>query len=138
MDYIKKIDDMGGMVNAIEKGYPQKEILNSAYKFQKEVESKDRIIVGVNEYSIEEELTCDILRVKPEVEERQRKRVKDLKAKRDNNKVRAAFEKIRKLAQSNENLIPAIIEGVRAYATNGEICDTLREIYGEYRAPEII
>jgi methylmalonyl-CoA mutase N-terminal domain/subunit len=138
MDYINKIDDMGGMVNAIEKGYPQKEILNSAYKFQKEVESKDRIIVGVNEYSVEEELTWEILRVKPEIEERQRKRVRDLKSKRDNDKVRAALEKIRRLAESNENLIPAIIDGVRAYATNGEICDALREIYGEYRAPEII
>jgi methylmalonyl-CoA mutase N-terminal domain/subunit len=138
MDYIKKIDDMGGMVSSIEKGYPQKEILSSAYKFQKEVESKDRIIVGVNEYSIEEELTWDILRVKPEVEERQRRRVKDLKAKRDNNIVKAALQKIRRLAESNENLMPSIIEGVRVYATNGEICDALREVYGEYRAPEII
>jgi methylmalonyl-CoA mutase N-terminal domain/subunit len=137
-EYIDKIDDMGGMVIAIEKGYPQKEILNSAYKFQKEVESKDRIIVGVNEYPIEEKLTWDILRVRPEVEEQQRKRVTDLKAKRDNNKVKAALQEIRRLAEGDKNLMPAIIEGVSVYATNGEICDALRETYGEYRAPEII
>jgi methylmalonyl-CoA mutase N-terminal domain/subunit len=137
-DYIKKIDDMGGMVNAIEKGYPQKEILNSAYMFQKEVESKDRIIVGVNEYAIEEDLAWDILRVKPEVEERQRKLVKELKSRRDKEKVSKALEKVDTLAKGNENLIPAIIEAVKVYATNGEICDALREVYGEYRAPEII
>nr|MDO8135529.1 methylmalonyl-CoA mutase family protein [Candidatus Njordarchaeum guaymaensis] len=138
MDYIKKIDDMGGMVPAIERGYPQKEILNSAYKFQKEVDSKDRIIVGVNEYAIQEQLTWEILRVKPEVEEHQRRRVKELKTKRDDKKVRNALDKIRILAQGSENLMPAIIEAVKVYATNGEICDTLREVYGEYRAPEII
>ncbi len=138
MDYITKIDDMGGMVTAIEKGYPQKEILSSAYKFQKEVESKDRIIVGVNEYAIEEELTWEILRVKPEVEERQRKRVKELKARRDSSKVEKELGKIKALAQGNENLMPAIIDAVKVYATNGEICDALREVYGEYRAPEII
>ena len=138
MEYIRKIDEMGGMVAAIERGYPQKEILSSAYKYQKEVESKDRIIVGVNEYTIDEELSWDILRVKPEVEERQRKRVKDLKSRRDTGKVNKALEKIKTLANGNENLMPAIIEAVKAYATNGEICDALREVYGEYRAPEII
>jgi methylmalonyl-CoA mutase N-terminal domain/subunit len=138
MGYIEKIDEMGGMVTAIEKGYPQKEILGSAYKFQKEVESKDRILVGVNEYSIKEELTWEILRVKPEVEERQRKRVKDLKAKRDSSKSQKALEQIKMVAQADENVMPSIIEAVRAYATTGEICDALREVYGEYRAPEII
>jgi methylmalonyl-CoA mutase N-terminal domain/subunit len=138
MDYIRKIDDMGGMIPAIERGYPQKEILNSAYKYQKEVESKDRIVIGVNEYTIEEKLSWDILRVKPEVEERQRKKVKDLKSRRDNTKVTKALEKIKTLASGNENLMLAIIEAVKAYATNGEICDALRKVYGEYRAPEII
>jgi methylmalonyl-CoA mutase N-terminal domain/subunit len=138
MQYIQKIDDTGGMIAAIEKGYPQKEILASAYKFQKEVESKDRIIVGVNEYLIEEELSWEILRVRPEIEEQQRKRVKDLKAKRDNNKVKEALDAIKGTAERDENLIPVILEGVKVYATNGEICDALREVYGEYRAPEII
>jgi methylmalonyl-CoA mutase N-terminal domain/subunit len=138
MQYIQKIDDTGGMIAAIEKGYPQKEILASAYKFQKEVESKDRIIVGVNEYLIEEELGWEILRVRPEVEEQQKKRVKDLKAKRNNSKVKDALDKIKGTAESDENLIPVILEGVKVYATNGEICDALREIFGEYRAPEII
>ncbi|WXG47086.1 MAG: methylmalonyl-CoA mutase family protein [Candidatus Atabeyarchaeum deiterrae] len=138
MGYIEKIDEMGGMVTAIEKGYPQKEILGSAYKFQKEVESKDRIIVGVNEYSIKEELTWEILRVKPDVEERQRKRVKDLKARRDSGKSQKALEQIKMVAQADENLMPSIMEAVKAYATTGEICDALREVYGEYRAPEII
>ncbi|WXG45096.1 MAG: methylmalonyl-CoA mutase family protein [Promethearchaeati archaeon SRVP18_Atabeyarchaeia-1] len=138
MDYMKKIDDMGGMIPAIERGYPQKEILSSAYRFQKEVESKGRIIVGVNEYAIEEELSWEVLRVKPEVEERQKKRLKAFKAKRHNEEAKKALEKIRELAQGNENLMPAIIEAVRKCATNGEICDALREVYGEYRAPEII
>lgn len=138
MNYIKKIDDMGGMVTAIEKGYPQKEILGSAYKFQKEVESKDRIIVGVNEYAIEEEPTWEVLRVKAEVEEHQRERVKDLKARRDYSKVKKALEKIKTLGEGNDNLMPEIVEAVKVYATNGEICDALREVYGEYRAPEII
>jgi methylmalonyl-CoA mutase N-terminal domain/subunit len=138
LEYIKKIDDMGGMVAAIERGYPQKEILSSAYEYQKEVESKDRIIVGVNEYTIEEELSWDILRVKPEVEERQRKKAKNLKSRRDNGKVKEALDKIKTHAGGNENLMPLIIEAVKAYSTNGEICDALREVYGEYRAPEII
>jgi methylmalonyl-CoA mutase N-terminal domain/subunit len=138
MTYIKKIDDIGGMVAAIERGYPQKEILDSAYRYQKEVEGKDRIVVGVNEYTIEEELSWDILHVKPEVEERQRKKVKDLKSRRDNGKVTMALERIKTLAGGNENLMPAIIDAVKVYATNGEICDALREVYGEYRAPEII
>ena len=133
MDYIQKLDDMGGAIPAIEKGFFQKEIADSAYKYQKEIDEKERIIVGVNEYKIEEKYPIEILRIDPKVEEEQIARLQKLRRERDNRKVKEALEKLHYEAEKDVNLMPTIIEAVKSYATLGEICDVLRDVYGEYR-----
>jgi methylmalonyl-CoA mutase N-terminal domain/subunit len=137
MEYIEKIDDMGGAVVATEKGYMQREIVESAYKHQREVETKERISVGVNEFTIDEEVPIKILRVDPSVEKKQVEKLRILKNNRDNQKVKTALTELRKTAEKNENLMPPILKAVKTYATLGEICDILREVYGEYKAPSI-
>ncbi len=133
MDYIRKIDDMGGMLRAIEMGYPQKEIHESAYRYQLEIEKQQRVIVGVNKFVMKEEPPVgEILKVKPEVEKRQVERLKRLKATRDNQKVAEALEKLKEVARSEENLMPHIIDAVRVYATVGEIVKALKEVFGTY------
>jgi methylmalonyl-CoA mutase N-terminal domain/subunit len=134
-EYIRKIDEMGGAIPAIEKGFMQKEIADSAYRYQREVEEKKRVIVGVNEYTIEEEEECpiELLRVDPKVEGEQVARLQKLKRERDNRKVKELLEKLHYAAEKNENLMPTIIEAVKAYVTLGEITEVLREVYGEYK-----
>ncbi|OQX58728.1 MAG: methylmalonyl-CoA mutase [Thermotoga sp. 4484_232] len=132
MEYIKKIDEMGGMVKAIESGYVQREIHESSYRYQQSIESKETIIVGVNEFVDEELKMENILKVDPEVEEKQKARLKKLKERRDNGKVKKALQNIKKAATSDENLMPYFIEAVKVYATVGEISDALREVFGEY------
>jgi len=139
MDYIQKIDDMGGAIVAIEKGFLQKEIADSAYKYQKEVDEKKRIIVGLNEYTIEEEkCPIELLRVDPKVEKQQVVKLQKLKRERNNRKVKESLEKLHYSAEKDENLMPTIIEAVKAYATLGEITDVLRKVYGEYKELIII
>ncbi len=138
MDYIQKIDDMGGAVAAVEKGFFQKEIADSAYKYQKETDDRDRIIVGVNEYTSKEAPTIPILRIDPKAEEQQVARLQKMKRDRDHRKVEQALEKLHYKAEKDENLMPTIIEAVKAYATLGEICSVLRRVYGEYRELIII
>ncbi len=138
-EYIDKIDALGGMVKAIESGYVQREINESAYRYQLAVESGERIIVGVNKFQIEEDFPIDnILKVDPEDEERQKARLRKLKEERDNEKVKRALERVRKAAEGDENLMPPIIDAVRVYATVGEISDVLREVFGEYTEAPII
>ncbi len=133
MDYIRKIDEMGGMLRAIEMGYPQKEIHESAYRYQLEVEDKKRVIVGVNKFVMKEEPPIgEILKVKPEVEKKQIERLKKLKEKRDNVMVREALNKLVEVAKGEENLMPYIIEAVRVYATVGEIVEALKRVFGSY------
>ncbi|MCG0276053.1 MAG: methylmalonyl-CoA mutase family protein [Thermosediminibacteraceae bacterium] len=134
MEYIQKIDELGGAPKAIEKGYIQQEIQDSAYKYQQEIESGRRIVVGVNMFQVEEEPPKNLLKVDPEVEKIQRQKLNNLKATRDNIAVKNALDELSKKAASNENLMPAIINCVKAYATLGEICDTLRRVFGEYKA----
>ncbi len=131
-EYIEKIDSLGGMIKAIEEGYVQKEIQDSAYQFQKEVESKERIIVGVNEFKIEEKIKPKILKVDPEIEKVQVEKLKALRSKRDNTAVNSALSTLKEKAKTNENLIPYIFESVKVYATLGEISDVLREVFGIY------
>ncbi|MCD6450322.1 MAG: methylmalonyl-CoA mutase family protein [Thermotogaceae bacterium] len=139
MKYIEKIDSLGGMVKAIEMGYAQKEINESAYKYQLAVESGEEVIVGVNKFQVEEKVSTDnILKVDPEVEEKQKARVKKLKERRDNEKVKKALEKVKNAAENGENLMPPIIEAVKVYATVGEISNALREVFGEYTEAVII
>ncbi len=138
MEYIEKIDEMGGAVVAVERGFIQKEIHDSAYRYQKEIESKKRTIVGVNDFIIGEEPEIEILRVDPEVEKIQYQRLAKIKNERDNLKVQDSLEEIKSIARSDENLMTSIIDAVKAYATLGEICDILRDVFGEYIATEII
>lgn len=137
MKYISKIDSMGGAVAAIEKGYIQREIVESAYGYQKEIESGEKVVVGVNEFTGEEKTPIPILRVDPAVEKRQNERLNRMKGKRNNAKVNSALDKLRHVAEGDENLMPVIFEAVKAYASLGEICGVLREVFGEYRAPTI-
>ncbi|RLG90691.1 MAG: methylmalonyl-CoA mutase [Candidatus Hecatellales archaeon] len=138
MEYIHKIDDMGGAPQAIEKGFYQREIADAAYQYQKDVESKREIVVGVNEFVTGEEIPVTILKVDPEVRKRQIERLKKVKSERDNVKVKDALANLRRSAEKGENIIPATFEAIRAYATIGETSDVLREVFGEYRASTII
>jgi methylmalonyl-CoA mutase N-terminal domain/subunit len=133
MEYIQKIDQMGGMLDAIEKGYPQREIHESAYRYQKDIEANNRIVVGVNKYQIEEKPSMDILRIDSSVEQHQLGKLKKLKAERDNQKVEKSLTELKRVASSDENLMPAIVEAVKQYATLGEICDVIREVFGTYK-----
>ena len=134
-EYIKKIDEIGGAVAAIEKGYIQKEIQDSAYKWQMDVESGAKTIVGVNKFQIEEEPPKGLLKVDASVGVAQCKRLADMKAKRDNDAVKSALADLKKACQDeNENLMPHILNAVRTYATLGEICGVMREVFGEYEA----
>jgi methylmalonyl-CoA mutase N-terminal domain/subunit len=135
-DYFRKIDDMGGMVEAIEKGFPQREIQDSAYQYQKAVERGEQTIVGVNKYAMDEEpAKVDILIINEAVRDAQVERLHRVKAKRDNGAVQNALERLKRAAQNDENTMPATIEAVRAYATLGEICSALRDVYGVYEEP---
>ena len=134
-EYIKKIDDLGGAVAAIEKGYIQKEIQDSAYKWQMDVESGARVIVGVNKFQVEEEAPKNLLKVDASVGEKQKAKVEAMKAKRDNTAVQAALAELKKAcADEHENLMPHILAAVKTYATLGEICGVMREVFGEYEA----
>jgi len=133
MAYIRTIDELGGVQRAIEKNYMQKEIQDSAYTYQKEIESEDRIVVGVNKFQMEEEGASDLLYVDPKVEGQQKKKLAKLKSTRDNVLVATALEAMRNASRTDENLMPYIISAVEAYATIGEICGVLREEFGEYK-----
>lgn len=134
-EYIEKIDEMGGMLVAIEKGYVQQQIQDAAYNYQRAVESGDRVVVGVNRFRKEEaDETRELLKVDPKVGENQVRALKSVKEKRDGEAVRRALEEIRKAARDEKlNLMPPIIEAVKVYATEGEICGVLREEFGEYK-----
>ncbi|MDI6823694.1 MAG: methylmalonyl-CoA mutase family protein [Bacillota bacterium] len=133
--YIRKIDDMGGSVRAIERGYIQKEIHEAAYRYQMEVERKERLVVGVNAFEEPEEPPSGLLAVDPAVAEQQRAALERLRAERDGDACRRALENLERAARGTGNLVPPILEAVRARCTLGEICDTLRGVFGEYRAP---
>lgn len=135
MEYIEKIDDMGGIVEAIERGYPQGEIANAAYDYQKQVDDGEKVIVGVNKYVSEKETPIEILKIDETVEIEQIKRLTELKASRDGDAVRRALDGLRKAAEGDDNLMPHIIDVVKQYGTEQEICDVFREVFGTYRDP---
>ena len=135
-DYFDKIDGFGGMVEAIEAGFPQRELQESAYQYQKAVERKEQTIVGVNKYAMENELSkIDLLVIDENVRAHQLERLQMTKDRRDKGAVEIALEKVRQAAKNNENTMPATIEAVRAYATVEEICVALRDVYGIYEEP---
>ena len=135
LDYFRKIDSLGGMVPAIEKGFPQREIQDSAYQYQKAVERGDQVIVGVNKYAMEEDAPIPTLVIDESVRDHQVERLQQVRDKRDSGAVQNALEKLRQAAHKAENTMPATIEAVRAYATLGEICSALRDVYGIYEEP---
>ena len=136
-DYFARIDDMGGMVQAIERGYPQREIQEASYRFVKSVEAREKIIVGVNDFVVEEEPPVDILVIDERIERRQCDKLRRLRAERHNARVAACIAELKRVAEGNGNLMPPLLECIRAYATLGEMCDALREVFGEYQEPSI-
>ncbi len=135
MDYIGRIDRMGGMVEAIESGFPQKEIQESSYWYQKAVQKGEKVVVGVNKFQTKEVVTANILKIDETTEKKQIDNLKKLKKERNNKDVLASLKKIKAAAIGTDNLMFPIIEAVNAYASLGEICDVLREVFGEYREP---
>jgi methylmalonyl-CoA mutase N-terminal domain/subunit len=131
-DYLKRIESMGGALAAVEKGFYQSEIASASYQLQREIEKKERIVVGVNEYRIEEKTKISPLRCDTDAEEKVLLSLKRFKNGRENLAIKKALEDIKRAAEKNENLVPPIYKAVKLYATVGEICDVLRDVYGEY------
>ncbi|MDH4213361.1 MAG: methylmalonyl-CoA mutase family protein [Candidatus Thorarchaeota archaeon] len=138
LEYIEKIDQMGGATVAIENGFIQREIHNSAYDYQTSVDMKSRIVVGMNEFVVDEEQQFAYLRVNPLAEQEQIQRLKEIRSHRKNDVVKRALSALRIAAKSDDNLMPLILDAVRVYATLGEICSVLRDVFGEYKAPDIL
>jgi len=135
--YWDKVERLGGVIPSIEKGFYQREIANASYKYQKEIEDKKRTIVGVNQYKTDEETEIPILKMDEKGEERQIKRLKNLRKERDKEKVQKSLNNLRKAAEGTDNMMPYILECVHAYATLGETCQVLRDVFGEYEEPAI-
>ncbi|MBI5504762.1 MAG: methylmalonyl-CoA mutase [Deltaproteobacteria bacterium] len=137
-EYLDAIDKLGGAVKAIEHGFQQREIQQAAYTYQQAIESGDQVLVGVNRFAGKGDMSIDLLRIDPMIEKRQRERLAKVRADRDAAAVRAALDEITRRAHGTENLMPAIIDAVRAYATLGEISDAMRVAFGEFDAPVFI
>ncbi len=131
-DYFRRIDEMGGMIAAIERGFPQSEIANASYEYQRAVETKDKIMVGVNAFQSEDQ-PLELLQIDHTAEEHQEKKLADLRARRDNSRVQRTLSALRRAAEGTENTMPFILDAVRAYATLGEICDAFRDVFGSYQ-----
>jgi methylmalonyl-CoA mutase N-terminal domain/subunit len=131
-EYLKKIDTLGGAVRAIEQQFYQQEIAESAYRYQKAIEQKEKIIVGVNEFTTKETIQPSILRIDEVVQTKQIERLKKLRQQRNNSKVTSSFASLKQAAASTDNLIPYVLQCVESYATLGEISDALRKVWGEY------
>ncbi len=132
LGYFQQIDDMGGMVEAIERGFPQKEIAESSYRFQQAFERREKIMVGVNDFVQENEPRFAILYIDESAGERQLAKLERLKKTRNNDLVARALDRLRAAARSADNVMGPILDAVRAYATVGEMCDALRDVWGEY------
>ena len=137
-EYLAKIDSMGGALEAIKKGFIQTEIMRSAYNYQKAVDSGEQVVVGVNMFATEDKPTLKLLEIDEEIEKKQLKRLSKLKRERDNKRVSQVLDKVRQVAEGDQNIMPVLIEAVKAYATVGEITDALRDVFGEYREPTIV
>ncbi len=133
MEYIEKIQNLGGSVKAIESKFYQNEIANSSYEYQKAIEKKEKIIVGLNEFVTESKIQPKILRIEQTIRDKQIQRLKALKQKRNNQEVRQKLEDLKRVAETSQNLIPKILDAVESYATLGEISDALRDVWGEYK-----
>jgi methylmalonyl-CoA mutase N-terminal domain/subunit len=137
-DYFDRINDLGGVVPAIERGFFQREIAESAYRFQREIEQHERVEVGVNRYVDAEPVQIPLLKMDPEGERRQIARLQQVREERDSGAVAACLARLEGAARGDENLMPAILDAVRAYATLGEMCGVLRRVFGEYRERPVL
>src|SRR5579863_6340389 len=137
-EYLEKIDALGGMLQAIESGYIQKEIQKAAFEYQRAVESKEQIVVGVNEFQAEEERQIPTLRIDPATERDQVAKLRALRARRNGERIAVALQELERRARSDENLLPAILEAVEAYGTVGEMSDSLRRVFGEYEESAVL
>jgi methylmalonyl-CoA mutase N-terminal domain/subunit len=137
-DYIKKIDELGGAVKAIKQGYVQREIARSSYDYQRAVDSGEQAVVGVNKFNAKDEHPVNLFVFDESVEKKQIRRLKKLKQTRDNGKVESALKEVKRVAGTGANVMPALIEAVKTYATVGEITDVFREVFGEYREPSVL
>ena len=136
--YIEKIDQLGGVVSAIERGYIQKQIQKSSYQYLTDIENDNRIIVGVNKFKVEEDEKPELLKIDLKVQDQQIRKLKKLKTERDAKAVEESLKRLRSVANGDENIMPAIIESVKVYATLGEICDVLRDVFGEYKESVVL
>jgi methylmalonyl-CoA mutase N-terminal domain/subunit len=132
-DYLRRIDEMGGIIRAVEEQYPQKEIGESAYRFQREVEQGERIIVGVNGFRSDGDGPIELLKIEERVHDEQVARLKEVKTTRDAAAVQAALAKVEAACRGSDNLMPPVLEAVKAYATLGEVSDVFRKVWGQYR-----
>lgn len=138
LDYISKIDDMGGMVRAISEGYPQREIQDAAYRYQSEIEKKQKVVVGVNEFVEEDVAPSDLLKINPAIEAAQCERLEELRKRRDADGAARALAALRDAAKGSENIVPRIFDAVRARCTLGEVSDAMREVFGEHREEVVL
>jgi methylmalonyl-CoA mutase N-terminal domain/subunit len=137
-EYLGKIEVLGGMLNAIERGFVQQEIQNAAYEYQQKVDTQEAIVVGVNRFEVEEEKPIPIQRIDPALEEKQVERVRSLRGRRYVGTWKAALAGVEEAARSGQNVMPRILAAVEAYATVGEISDAMRRVFGEYREAVVI
>jgi methylmalonyl-CoA mutase N-terminal domain/subunit len=137
-DYLKKIDALGGMLKAIERGYVQQEIQNAAYEYQRQVDRQEAVVVGVNRFTMAETRTVAIQRVDEDLERRQVEGLRSLRARRDPGPWKASLKQVETAARSTDNLMPHILTAVEAYATVGEISDALRNVFGEYKEAVVV
>jgi methylmalonyl-CoA mutase N-terminal domain/subunit len=137
-EYLGKIEVMGGMLKAIERGFVQQEIQNAAYEYQQAVDREEAVVVGVNRFEVEEEKAIPIQKIDPALEPKQIERVRALRARRDSRACKDTLKKVEDAARSSENVMPRILQAVEAYATVGEISDAMRRVFGEYKEAVVI
>jgi methylmalonyl-CoA mutase N-terminal domain/subunit len=137
-DYIRRIDEMGGMIPAIERGYPQTEIANASYEYQHTIETGEQKIVGVNAFVEKNEPPIELLHIDESSQQHQLEKLKKLKARRSNERVTASLEALKRIAEGRENTMPYILDAVRAYTTLGEICDAFRDVFGTYTETSVL
>jgi methylmalonyl-CoA mutase N-terminal domain/subunit len=137
-DYIRRIDEMGGMIPAIEQNYPQREIAQASYAYQRAVEAGERIVVGVNAFQSDHDAPIEILQIDETAARKQRERLSALRRRRSSARVQSALDAVRRAAEGRQNMMPHLLDAVRSYATLGEICDALRDVFGTYQEPEVL
>jgi methylmalonyl-CoA mutase, N-terminal domain len=137
-DYIRRIDEMGGMIPAIERGFPQGEIAQASYEYQKEIERGEQVIVGVNKFAEQDEQPIDVLQIDQSSEQKQIQRLDMLKRQRSASEVAKTLSALRRAAEGTENTMPYILDAVRAYATVGEVCGALKDVFGSYTETSVL